>query len=648
VADIAIKVTAKGEKAIQELNRVRAAAESLAHGVRSATATLKTAAQAAAAYFGVYGATTAIQQTVKLATAQANAEKRLAFALQQAGAGGKQAAEDIKRYAAELQKVRGVGDEVTIQAAAQAVALTGLTGPALKQVIGLSHDLAAVTEQDVTGAMMALAKAMVHPEEGLTRLRRAGIMLSDQQIEQIKIIQETMGVQAAQQALIADLTARVGGMAEALASPMKALKAQIGDLLESIGDQVMPYLNAVAQLASDNLPAIVEWLKRVADVVLTWGPILASIAIAWKTVSIAISAAAAAKAFLIGLSVKGLLIVAASAAAAGAVYAGLTNTIGSVAEEIEQLTLQLEKGKKQFDALGESKAKAAAQAKALADALAREGRLQKEAAEAVAASQKRFEGLQGTAGKLAEESRKFTSELERLEELHQQYRRRLAAPPQGLPKEAAEKTLEELAKASEEYLRLSRAAESLSYALVEQAFPQATSQLRAMEEELTALREGWSDAEREAWRIVSPLHEARAQLEKMGEAAMAERVGNLATRFEELSSALQAEKIRQSLQTWQQRLDVVLKQMGRLVREGWLKPEEALAALEKERERLMPRATTVTLGVMVRGGEFYRALAEAMARDESKQEEKQWRREAARYLAEIAANTREQFQEAGL
>lgn len=66
--------------------------------------------------------------------------------------------EELKAYAAELQNLTGISDDLTIQIMAQLTAM-GLQGKQLKQATALAQDLSVAMGTDITTAARIMADA---------------------------------------------------------------------------------------------------------------------------------------------------------------------------------------------------------------------------------------------------------------------------------------------------------------------------------------------------------------------------------------------------------------------------------------------------------------------------------------------------------
>ena len=110
---------------------------------------------------------------------------------------------------------------------------------ATRDALNASADLAAVMGTDLTDASRTLGRALADPENGAAALRRAGILLSDAQQEQIKSFMALNDVAAAQRVILDEVASRTGGAAAAAADTLigrwQKLKNDASNLGEAIG-----------------------------------------------------------------------------------------------------------------------------------------------------------------------------------------------------------------------------------------------------------------------------------------------------------------------------------------------------------------------------------------------------------------------------
>jgi hypothetical protein len=99
-----------------------------------------------------------------------------------------------------------------------------------ERVSKAAADLATITGQDLKSAQIQLAKALEDPTKRVTDLARSGTVFTDQQKEQIKVLQESGQLLEAQNLILREIEKQYGGAAEAAGS------AGLAGALDTLGE----------------------------------------------------------------------------------------------------------------------------------------------------------------------------------------------------------------------------------------------------------------------------------------------------------------------------------------------------------------------------------------------------------------------------
>jgi hypothetical protein len=178
-----------------------------------------------------------------------------------AGAAGF-AVKELEAQAASLQRNTIFGDEQILkEVTANLLTFTRITGDEFVKTQGLVLDLATRMGTDLTSATLQLGKALNDPVANLGALGRAGIQFTKEQKEVIKSLVEGGKQAEAQRIILDELETQFGGAAEAAAQAglggLKQFQNALGDLLEQVGELLIPYLNDVV----DVLSGVVEYFQ---------------------------------------------------------------------------------------------------------------------------------------------------------------------------------------------------------------------------------------------------------------------------------------------------------------------------------------------------------------------------------------------------
>lgn len=176
------------------------------------------------------------------------------------GLSGKQ----IVAFADEIESSTLATAEQVQDAAGVLATFGSVAGENFTRTLRLAQDMSAVFGTDLKGSVTQLGKALENPAEGLTALRRIGILFTDSQKDLIQSLVDT-GKQAEAQKFILDtLESKVGGAgageATGLTGATNRLSDAWGNLLEDIGQTRV--IAGSAEGALGGLASMVEGLRN--------------------------------------------------------------------------------------------------------------------------------------------------------------------------------------------------------------------------------------------------------------------------------------------------------------------------------------------------------------------------------------------------
>ena len=191
---------------------------------------------------------------------QAKAIAQVEAGLRSTGATVGFTSKQLQQMAAGLQKKTLFGDEVILKdATAQLLTFTNITGTQFERTQMAALDLATRLDGDLKGASIQLGKALNDPVANLSALSRSGIQFSEEQKATIKALAETNRLADAQTIILDELEKQYGGSAEAAAQAgaggIIQLKNELGDLMEEIGEMLMPILIDLGEIFKDIIGA---------------------------------------------------------------------------------------------------------------------------------------------------------------------------------------------------------------------------------------------------------------------------------------------------------------------------------------------------------------------------------------------------------
>ena len=187
----------------------------------------------------------------------------------------------VERLASAIQAQTGAEDD-NIQAASNIILRYGLiTGKGkeadaqLSRLTRTSLDLSVATGKDLTASTMALGRAMADPTKAAGALRRAGIILTSQQKDQIKAMVDSGHTAEAQAKVLQLVEGRVKGSAAAFGN---TLPGQVEKAKRSFEDLAQNALATLAPAFSKLMPVVVSALKAIAPLVATAASAIADLA----------------------------------------------------------------------------------------------------------------------------------------------------------------------------------------------------------------------------------------------------------------------------------------------------------------------------------------------------------------------------------
>lgn len=155
--------------------------------------------------------------------------------------------ETLKDMASGLQEITTYGDEdILSSVTAQLLTFTNVTNEQFPRAQKAILDLSARLGTDLKSAALQVGKALNEPVLGVTALARSGIQFSESQKKLIKSLVETNRTAEAQSIILKELENQFGGSAEAAAKaglgPIKQFQNSLGDMMETVGQAVLPGL----------------------------------------------------------------------------------------------------------------------------------------------------------------------------------------------------------------------------------------------------------------------------------------------------------------------------------------------------------------------------------------------------------------------
>lgn len=315
LADVRNKLTDVGAKKV-DINTD--AAETKIKSLRDNIAMWGLAIQGAVNAFQMVGR--AVDSFLKPALEAEAGMTRVRAAVESTGMAAGFTAEQLAEMASQMQEAFALDDDqIMNEITTPLLTFTKITGEAFEQAQVAVANLARTMDGDLKGAALQVGKALNDPTIGLTALQRSGVSFTEQQKEMIKGMWEAGDAAGAQAEILKELNKEFGGQAaayaESYAGKIESMKLAWGDLVQALGEGLLPILAKVAGALGD----VIKWftsLNGITKAAIIVTPLLTAAWYGLATSGLAASVAAG------GLS--------AALAAASVAVKGFLTSIGLV------------------------------------------------------------------------------------------------------------------------------------------------------------------------------------------------------------------------------------------------------------------------------------------------------------------------------
>jgi phage-related protein len=224
------------------------------------------------------------KESVLAAEAAATAQSRLEAVAKATGVFGAQTEQVTDRLGefAKSQEMRlAVDDKVIKGVQAQLLSFKALgasadeVGGAFDRATVAAFDMAAAGFGSAEGNATALGKALENPIKGVTALARMGTTFTDQQREQIRVLQESGDLLGAQELILAEVESQYGGVAAATADASDKLGIAFDNIKETAGAALLPVF---AEIVEGLMPVTEAIGTELAATLESLSPVLMEIA----------------------------------------------------------------------------------------------------------------------------------------------------------------------------------------------------------------------------------------------------------------------------------------------------------------------------------------------------------------------------------
>lgn len=256
-ADVKKGLTDAGEKAGREAGKK--AGDGFVGGLLKATAALAGAHVVVDFFKGMVDEATEANKTGAQTTA----------VLKSTGSQAHITADQVGNLATAISNKIGVDDE-----AIQANENLLLTFTRVRNEVGRGNDVFNRATQDISdmsaalgtagpAAAIQLGKALNDPIKGITALSRAGVSFTEGQKKQIATMVKNKDLLGAQKIILKEVEKEFGGSAAAIATPGEKMRVAWGNLQETLGLKLMPWLAKLEDWVTVAIPKILDFVNGV-------------------------------------------------------------------------------------------------------------------------------------------------------------------------------------------------------------------------------------------------------------------------------------------------------------------------------------------------------------------------------------------------
>ena len=260
-------------------------------GIGGATADLKgmvgSVMSIAAPLAGAFGA----GAMVSAASEAVSAQRKLEAVIKATGGAAGFTSAQLQKYATDLQSVTNFEDDATVSAMAVLATFKEIKGVTFKDTVASAMDMSSVMETDLQASIVQIGKALNDPIRGVTALRKVGVSFTQQQLEQIRVLQQSGDLLGAQKIVLAELKSEFGGAAQAMATPLTQVKNAISNVAEELGMALLPTLRSLSKVITGNIGIVTGLAKGIFIAVAAFAAVkIATIAYTAYTKAAAVSA----------------------------------------------------------------------------------------------------------------------------------------------------------------------------------------------------------------------------------------------------------------------------------------------------------------------------------------------------------------------
>lgn len=276
--DIKTRIVAENadDQAVKQFSQSLGSTAKKARILSAGLKALRGSVVAAFAIDGIKAFNDYVGESIKLANAQENAERKVADVLRAKGEAAGFTANEVLAMASSLQQSTTFGDEEILDAQSVLLAFKNVTGSVFKEASMAVLDMTTVMGTDAKSAAIKLGKALNDPVKGALAMSEAGVQFTDAQKDMMKAMVESNNIAGAQQIILDELAGQIGGAAAGAANTfdgqIQQLSNSYGGMREEIGFVVTESgaMTAIIGIANEAVANLTQWIKNNREQMQEW------------------------------------------------------------------------------------------------------------------------------------------------------------------------------------------------------------------------------------------------------------------------------------------------------------------------------------------------------------------------------------------
>jgi phage-related protein len=258
-----------GGKLSGSLKQSTTATTKALQGIQKTSNLVKTAIVGALGYVSVRSAVTFGKSCVEAAETAEKAQTQLNTVLASTKGVSGMTADSANALAKSLSAVTTYGKSTIVSTENLLLTFTGIGKDVMPNVTEAALNMSTALGQDTSTSAMQLGKALNDPVKGIAKLTKVGVVFTDAQKKQITAMQKAGDVAGAQKVILAELNTEFGNSARAAATTSEGRKIRIENAIKgiksSIGTKLLPIIDKVTTVVSNNLPQIMDGVDKVME-----------------------------------------------------------------------------------------------------------------------------------------------------------------------------------------------------------------------------------------------------------------------------------------------------------------------------------------------------------------------------------------------